>query len=433
MPEDMTIPEDSCNFDFAAIICQFIPMIRMFTYILLCLLTLIFLFSCDFGNSSKTTESPQQIPIPDELAQTPVTPPAPGHLEYLVERSTKPVAKRPFGISLSPDGKRAYLASAEKGEIVVVDVDDLDIEVTWGPFGEYLFATIPSDDGKHVFAYGLGGEHLFAIDAETGRLKKTFSVGRNISDAIVGPDNTLLVASTIDKRVTIIDQVTLKKKGKITFSHPIGYIAVGLRGEIACATGGVYSLEKGRSHAKSGPVSFFDPSVAGKAIQADVLKLSPHARDPVFVDGDKYLLVPDRVQGTVSIFDVSKRRLIKQVDVGQGPEKILRNPRWPEAYSIDTLGRSVSVVSIDPFETTRQIPLPANPEFGVISPDGKFLYVTLPASSLVNNRIAVIDLKKKHLVDLIPTGKDPCRMVLSQDGRTLFVTNFLGNTLSIIR
>ena len=47
--------------------------------------------------------------------------------------------------------------------------------------------------------------------------------------------------------------------------------------------------------------------------------------------------------------------------------------------------------------------------------------------------IAVIDLDEMNLVDLIPTDKDPCRMALTLDGRTLFVTNFVGNTLSVIR
>jgi len=394
---------------------------------------LIHLLLCCCEEKEKVDLEPKQIPLPDELAQVTVKDFVPGHLDYRVERNLLEVAKRPFGIALSNDGKRVYIAAAHKGNIVVIDAFDQEVIETWGPFGEYLFKVIPSFDGSYVFTYGLGGQNLFAIDARTGRPAKKIDVGRNISDAKIGPGNTLLVGSTTDKQVTIIDQRDLSVKGKITFSHPIGYIAVGKNGRIACATGGVYSVKKGKSRARQGPVSFFDPKTGSSPKLADVLQVGAHTRSPVFVNEDRHLLVPDRLDGTVRVFDVVNRRLLKIIDVGAGPEKLLLHPDKTTAYTIDTLGKSVTVISTSYFEMLRQIPLPANPEAGIISPDGKQLYLTLPATSLVNNRIAVIDLDQMVSLDLIPTGKDPCRMILSKDGKTLFVTNFIGNSLSIIR
>lgn len=378
-------------------------------------------------------QEPTQIPIPEELAQKNIPDSKPGHLELMVERSILEVAERPFGIALSSNGKRIYVASAQKGKIVVIDVFDQEVIETWGPFGEYLFAVIPSFDDKNLFAYGLGGEHLFAIDTETGRVNKKFTVGRNVSDAIPGPGNMLLVGSAMDQVVTVIDQNDLTVRNRIQFSHPVGYITVGDTGQVGCATGGVYAIAKGKSTAKAGPVSFFNPLNGKPAEQAGELSIGAHPRKPIFVDNDKYLLVPDRLEGAVRVFDVWHKRLIKIVDVGKGPEKILFNPIRDEAYSIDTLGRSVTVLDCTSFESVRQIILPGNPEDGVVSPDGNFLYLTLPAISSINNRIAVIDLNLRILKDLVPAGKDPCRMVLSPDGKTLFVTNFMGDNVSIVR
>ena len=383
--------------------------------------------------SEEVTQEPSQIPLPKELAADAVPVVVPGHLEMNVERKILPVGKNPFGVILSPDGKRAYVALAQEGEISVVDVFDLDVTETWGPFGEFLYQAIPSHDGNILFAYGLNGEHLVAIDTQTGRLRKKLSIGANISDAVYGPDNTLLVASTAQRKVSVLDQATLEVKGEIQFAHPIGYIEVGTTGTVACATGGVYTHTKGRSHAKGGPVSFFDPRKSGEAKEADVLRVGEHTRKPLFVQGDRLLLVPDRLDGTVRVFDVKEQSLIKIIDVGQGPEKVLVHPTLPEAYTIDTLARSVTVINLDQLEMERQIDLPSNPEDGIVSPDGHHLYLTLSAGSLVNNKLAVIDLEHKERIDLIPTGKDPCRMALTPDGKTLFVTNFLGNTLSIIR
>lgn len=418
------------DFDFQSDICHFWPM-KLRNSLIIFLLSVVAVL-CGCGERDQKQE-PTQIPIPEELAQEDASDVKPGHLELMVERSTLEVAERPFGIALSSNGKRIYVASAQKGKIVVIDAFDQDVIETWGPFGEYLFAVIPSTDDKTLFAYGLGGEHLFAINTETGRVTKKFSVGRNVSDAIPGPENTLLVGSAVDKVVTIIDQENLKVRNQINFSHSIGYITVGQTGQVGCATGGVYTIAKGKSTAKAGPVSFFNPLDGGQAQQAEELSIGAQPRKPIFVDNDKYLLVPDRIEGTVRVFDVRQKRLIKIVDVGNGPEKILFNHTRDEAYTIDTLGRSVTVLDCASFEPTRRIVLPANPEDGIVSPDGNFLYLTLPAISNINNRIAVIDLNQKILQDLIPAGKDPCRITLSPDGKTLFVTNFMGNTVSIVR
>lgn len=375
---------------------------------------------------------PTQIPLPDDLADKK---PAilKGHLEIMVERTTQKVARRPFGIALSPDGERIYVAAALMGEVSVVSVNDMEVMEKWGPFGEHLFSVIPSNDGTRLFGFGLGGQHLFVIDTHTGRLETKLFLGRNISDVILGPDETVLVGSTADQKVSIVDQKTLEIKGEVLFSHPIGYLAVGEKGTIACATGGVYTLASGSSRAVGGPVSFFDPTKEGEAKIANVLQVGTHTRKPVFVENDNYLLVPDRLEGTVRVFNVMKNTLEMIIDVGGGPEKIIVHPTQHEVYSINTLGRSVTVIGLRPLRLIQQIELPANPEDGILSRDGTQLYLTLPANAKVKNRIAVIALRERRVLDLIPTGRDPCRMALSADGNTLFVTNFLANSLSILK
>jgi DNA-binding beta-propeller fold protein YncE len=377
---------------------------------------------------------PTEIPIPAELAENPVEKTAPpGSLTHHVQRKTLSVARRPFGITLAADGKRAYVAAALLGEISVLDTGDLEVIERWGPFGEHLFQIIPANVGNRLFAFGLSGQHLFVVDTVTGRLEKKLFLGRNLSDVVPGPNETLLVGSTADKKVTVIDQTTLDPIHEIQFSHPIGYIAVGNGGKIACATGGVYAYTGGKSTALSGPISFFDPSGKGEPQRAAALQVGTHTRKPVFVENDSFLLVPDRLDGTVRVFDVAEQRLLDVIDVGAGPEKILVHPNRKEAYTIDTQGRSATVLGWFPFSMIRQIPLPADPEDGYIGPDGKRLYLTLPALSDEGSRIAVIDLEEMRLLDLIPAGTDPCRMAVSHDGRSLFVTNFLDNSVSVFR
>lgn len=65
-----------------------------------------------------------------------------------------------------------------------------------------------------------------------------------------------------------------------------------------------------------------------------------------------------------------------------------------------------------------------------LSPDGKSLYVT----DSVGNRLLVFHLSNGHLSDMhaVPVGAQPVHTVASPDGRYIFVTNFSGASVSVV-
>ena len=48
------------------------------------------------------------------------------------------------------------------------------------------------------------------------------------------------------------------------------------------------------------------------------------------------------------------------------------------------------------------------------------------------NRIEVFDIKKQHFVDPIPVGQLPHQMAMATDGKTLYVGNTGGESISIV-
>jgi PQQ-dependent catabolism-associated beta-propeller protein len=94
-------------------------------------------------------------------------------------------------------------------------------------------------------------------------------------------------------------------------------------------------------------------------------------------------------------------------DEGANVIHVIQAPRWTEAATI-AVGR--------------------RPRGMQLSHDGKRLYVALGN----DDRIDVIDLATRKVVDHLPSGPDPERFVVSPDGRWLYVANENDNTVSFI-
>ena len=85
----------------------------------------------------------------------------------------------------------------------------------------------------------------------------------------------------------------------------------------------------------------------------------------------------------------------------------------------DTASRSVS----------GSITVPAVPLGLVLSLDGKQLFVTCAAPE---SQVCVIDLKKRKVVEIIPAGHTAMAPVISLDSKTLYVCNRFNNDVSVI-
>ena len=79
-------------------------------------------------------------------------------------------------------------------------------------------------------------------------------------------------------------------------------------------------------------------------------------------------------------------------------------------------------------QSSPKVPVGMHPAHVVVSPDGRFAYITNGG----DNTVSVIDTAARSLVATIPVGKFPHGLRISPDGKQAYVANLKGGTVSVI-
>ncbi len=144
---------------------------------------------------------------------------------------------------------------------------------------------------------------------------------------------------------------------------------------------------------------------------------------PPGVDDSK-LPPPDNEADGIGVIDTRSDKL----------ERVLRGVANPEQLAVgkgDTLfvgsEPAASVVVLDP-RPSANIEVGQEPEGVALSPDGRFLYVTLEG----DNQVAVIDVANRRLIRRFAVGSRPRGVAFTPDGTRAFVTNELDSSVSLI-
>ena len=117
-----------------------------------------------------------------------------------------PVA-RPHNAALSPDGRRAYVASQAEGAAALVTLDiEAGREVARLPLDKTPRAVSTSPDGRQVFFTLAGVDALQVLDVAQGRVVAQVPVGASPHQAIFTPDGRLgLVVSQGPGELAVVD------------------------------------------------------------------------------------------------------------------------------------------------------------------------------------------------------------------------------------
>lgn len=148
---------------------------------------------------------------------------------------------------------------------------------------------------------------------------------------------------------------------------------------------------------------------------------------------DRLLLVVNREPQVLSIFRANGPFLvpIKTLPLGKGSREICLSPDGTRAYVSSQDESSVTVVNLDTLAivTTIKHPGIANADGGIVSADGKKLYLT----STGKDAVVVIDTVTNTVTKEIPTLREaPRRLVISPDGKRMFVGHNKSDELAVI-
>jgi YVTN family beta-propeller protein len=146
----------------------------------------------------------------------------------------------------------------------------------------------------------------------------------------------------------------------------------------------------------------------------------------------EYAYVTNGASGTVTVLDVVRVRLDREIAVGQNPVAVAANPARNEVYVVnsgaaDSHG-SISVIDAEKNAVSATIPVHRQPVSIDLDHDGKLAYVANSGS----NTVSVIDVTARKEIATIGVGEKPQAARVSADGKTLVVANRGGNSVSVV-
>jgi DNA-binding beta-propeller fold protein YncE len=172
--------------------------------------------------------------------------------------------------------------------------------------------------------------------------------------------------------------------------------------------------------------------------------LSDHGSDPIEVVASRsgrYVFVSDEYSGSISVFDLAatpRRALVGAVPVPPGPVGLALSADGRYLFATTELGMdgqiahgTISVIdaakaTTDPAHALiRSIPAGCSPVRLVVSPDGRTVWVTDRGSNAVVafDSQALIDGSAKTPLAVVPVGAAPVGLALLRDGSLLAAAN----------
>lgn len=385
-----------------------------------------------------------------------------------------PVPSWPHALTLSRDGKVAFIVSAQEGTLfrnwqsgspTVTRLDpamDSDEKKSKGRRGETRVAVLSSDGNTLYWSSGDSGE-IRIYDTRASRVMGEIELnqavkGRKYEDSVamdvkLSDDNRYLyVADTTNFRVVIIDTQTRKIVSSIASGrYPYALAVVGKH---------VYVANVGMFQYTATPP--IDPELAAK--EQDKSRLDPRgltrppfaypskeARNGTIFEGRRIAGLGDvNTDDSFSVWGIdasnpAKPKIVRKIKTGllvgapseggktiggSAPNYLVARGRslYVSNFNNDLIER-IDLATGKIVASTRLAPSPlvaklrgVSPCGMVLSPDGSRLYVT--ESGI--NAIAVLDTRSAKVLGHIPTAWYPYRIGTSADGKSLICINFRG-------
>lgn len=327
---------------------------------------------------------------------------------------TIPVGRAPRGIALSPDGSRLYITNAWSDTVSVIDASRREVVQTL-PTGFEPSGVVIDRAGETLYVANRLSNDISLIDLKTGQEIKRLLAGRGASYLASSPDGKWIYCTHIypnaaafrtppNSEITVIDtesQVVVERKALHNVAG-VFHVAISSDGKLGLAAQLRPKNLIPLAHVEHGWVFGDSLTLFGE----DVGGLVQVPLDEL----DRYYALP---WGIAITPDKSKIFLTtagsQSVTVIDVPDLLatVRSRRQP---FVNDLSASAEYVSA-------RIPVGHNPRGVLLSPDGKRLYV----ANRLDDDIGVIDTTSDKVVSTIDLG-GPRKVDALRRGERLFYT-----------
>ncbi len=362
----------------------------------------------------------------------------------------------PIEMAFSPDGRALYVVCQDSDEVRVVDVESHKI-VSIIPVGHSPRGIALSPDGHRLYITNSSSDTVSVVDTMTREVAQTLPTGFE-PDGVVSDtnDSTLYVANRLSSDVSVIDLKTGQEIKRLLAGRGASYLVLSPDGKRIYCTH-IYPNPGGFRTQPNSEITVIDTAsqtvverkslrnVAGMfhvAMSADgrlgvAAQLRPKNLIPLthvehgWVFGDSLTLFGEDVGGTVQIpIDELDRYYALPWGVAIAPDKskiflttagsqsvtvidvpnMLKTVRTRHQPFVNDLSASADYVEA-------RITVGHNPRGLVLSPDGKRLYV----ANRLDDTISVIDISADKVVSTLDLG-GPKNVDALRRGERLFYT-----------
>ncbi len=331
----------------------------------------------------------------------------------------------PIELALSVDGRSLYVVCEKTDELRVVDIASgklvKRIAVGHVPTGISL-----SPDGRQIYVANSWSDNVSVIDASTLEVTRTLPAGFEPISVIADRESrTLYAANRLSNDISVIDLQSGKEIKRLVAGRGASYLALSPDGKHIYCTHIYPNIGKFRTPPES-EITVIDTTTQ------DVVERKPLHN----VAGVFHLASSNDGKLTV-VAQLKPKNLVPLAHVEHG---------WAFVDAVTIFGEDAGqTIQVPIDELERYFARP----FGVaISPDKSKIFVTSGGAGIVT----VIDTQHllsfarsqrqsfandlsasaNYVVARIPVGPDPRGVLLSPDGKRLYVANRLSDTVDII-
>lgn len=352
----------------------------------------------------------------------------------------------PKDIVVSPFGHRAFVSDQSVGIGVIDTVHDTLIE-TWYIGDYYLGGMDISPDGRTLYVLDTDENNLLAVDAQTGEVLAKLSLDGSGSEVEVFADGMgafAYVSTPNFDSVYVVDleTFTLVK----TISQGDGPYGLALfPDETTCARGiliapatangigsaGATTTYTGTATNLTGQIDSFSLSLSGQAWPTTLSDAGTGSLDHggVFTFTVQVQVPPGAIIGdndSVTITALSTTSPDVYSDTGQLTTIV---PQLGYVMnSDDDQIRLMDTFSHLDLGMTINAPQGSYPYRGALSPDGKWLYVSL----FYKDTVMVVDTHTNRVSYTLPVGEGPGEIAFNGDGSLAFVAGYYTDAVTVI-
>jgi len=303
----------------------------------------------------------------------------------------------PRGLAISADGKQIYVANSWSDTVSVIDAQRLEV-VRELPTGFEPISVVSDQRGETLYVANRLSNDISVIDLQSGAEIKRLAAGRGASYLAISPDGTRVFCTHIypnigaprtppESEVTEIDTATRQVVEREALHNSAGvfHLALSADGKLGVAAQIRPKNLIPMAHVEHGWVFADSLAVFGSDV-GSVVHVPLDELDRYFAMPFSVAITPDKSKLFVSTAGSDVITVI-------GVTQLLNFIHAARGSFANDLSASANYV-------TTRIPVGRNPRGIVLSPDGKRLYV----AERMDDSIGVIDTDTEKIVSTIDLG-----------------------------